>query len=193
MIVAALVFFPASFHQKILDKIRSLLRRQKDHIENQHVWNGSRIVRVFFIIFFIVQLLLPFRYLAYPGELFWTEEGYRFSWRVMLMEKAGYAQFTVKDHTGRQTVVNNSLFLTPLQEKMMATQPDMILQYSHMLQDYYNQHGFHQAEVYVDSYVALNGRLGRPLVHPAINLTRESESFQHKHWITPFHAEIKGF
>ncbi|HBX65715.1 MAG TPA: HTTM domain-containing protein, partial [Balneolaceae bacterium] len=45
--------------------------------------------------FFVIQLLFPFRYMLYPGELFWTEEGYRFSWRVMLMEKAGYTNFKV--------------------------------------------------------------------------------------------------
>ena len=33
-----------------------------------------------------IQLAFPFRYLLYPGNIFWTEEGYRFSWRVMLME-----------------------------------------------------------------------------------------------------------
>ena len=30
-------------------------------------------------------LYLAWRYLAYPGDLFWTEEGFRFSWRVMLV------------------------------------------------------------------------------------------------------------
>ena len=44
-----------------------------------------------------MQILIPFRSLIYPGELFWTEEGYRFSWRVMLMEKAGYASFKIVD------------------------------------------------------------------------------------------------
>lgn len=144
-------------------------------------------------LFFVVQLLLPFRYLLYPGELFWTEQGYRFSWRVMLMEKAGYAQFTVKDELGKQTIVNNTEFLTPLQEKMMATQPDMLLQYAHLLRDYYAQHGFRSPKVYVDSYVALNGRLGKPLVDPAINLALEHESLTPKSWITSFDDEIFGF
>jgi hypothetical protein len=109
------------------------------------------------------------------------------------MEKAGYAQFTVKDHTGKYTVVNNSQFLTPLQEKMMSTQPDMLLQYAHILRDHYKQQGFQDAQVYVDSYVALNGRIGQPLVYPTVNLSQELESFQHKHWITAFNDEIKGF
>lgn len=193
MIVAALVFFPASFHLKILNTIASRFGLQKNKAENTSTLTGSVLVRSFFIVFFTIQVLLPFRYLAYPGELFWTEEGYRFSWRVMLMEKAGYAQFTVKDTTGKQAVVNNSLFLTPLQEKMMSTQPDMILQYALLLRDHYNKLGFHNAEVYVDSYVALNGRMGKVLVQPTINLASQTESFKHKTWITPLHAEIKGF
>ena len=49
------------------------------------------------LVFFTFQLLIPWRYFMYPGELFWTEEGYRFSWRVMLMEKAGSANFKIVD------------------------------------------------------------------------------------------------
>ena len=35
----------------------------------------------------MIQVIFPLRYIFYPGELFWHEQGYRFSWRVMLMEK----------------------------------------------------------------------------------------------------------
>jgi hypothetical protein len=125
--------------------------------------------------------------------LFWTEEGYRFSWRVMLMEKAGYAQFTVKDATGKQAVVNNNDFLTPLQEKMMSAQPDMILQYAHIIRDHYAKRGFISPRVYVDSYAALNGRPGRALIDPNTDLAKEEESFKHKTWILPLNDEIKGF
>ena len=193
MIVAALVFFPAPFHQKIIDRIRIWFRINTNQITQANTAPNSKLIYRFFIVFFCVQLLFPFRYLAYPGELFWTEQGYRFSWRVMLMEKAGYAQFTIKDKSGQQLVINNSEFLTPLQEKMMSTQPDMILQYAQLLRNHYNKQGFNNAEVYVDSYVALNGRLGKPLVAPTTNLAMLKESFQTKTWITPLNAEIKGF
>jgi hypothetical protein len=193
MIVAALVFFPAPFHQKIIDRIRIWFRINTNQINQANNAPNSKLIYRFFIVFFCVQLLFPFRYLAYPGELFWTEQGYRFSWRVMLMEKAGYAQFTIKDKSGQQLVINNSEFLTPLQEKMMSTQPDLILQYAQLLRNHYNKQGFNNAEVYVDSYVALNGRLGKPLVAPTTNLAMLKESFQTKTWITPLNAEIKGF
>jgi hypothetical protein len=65
-----------------------------------------------------------------------------FSWRVMLMEKAGTVFFYVTDPaTGREGEVTNRDFLTPNQEKMMATQPDMILQFAHFLADHYRRQG----------------------------------------------------
>jgi hypothetical protein len=154
---------------------------------------GSWIVIPIFCIFFLIQLALPFRYWLYPGELFWTEEGYRFSWRVMLMEKAGHAQFTVKDSDGRKVAVDNTQFLTTLQEKMMSTQPDMILQYAHILREHFKKEGFQSPEVYVDSYVALNGRLGKPLIDPLTDLTKQKDSFGHKPWVMTFNDEITGF
>lgn len=68
----------------------------------------------------------------------------------------------------------------------------MILQYAHMLNDFYARKGFVCPRVYVDSYVALNGRLGRPLVDPDVDLGVQTDSFRSKSWIIPLNDEIKG-
>ncbi|GAB4038595.1 HTTM domain-containing protein [Spirosoma gilvum] len=197
MIVTALIFFSADSHQTILKGISRLLFIPKTFLLSYGTYTYSpfsaKALQAGLALFFVWQILFPFRYLLYPGELFWSEEGYRFSWRVMLMEKAGYAQFTVKDDVGHQIMVNNTQFLTPLQEKMMATQPDMLLQYAHLLRDYYAQRGFEKPHVYVDSYVALNGRLGKPLISPLTDLASETDSFAPKSWITSFDDKIYGF
>lgn len=197
MIVTALIFFSPGFHLTIIRQLTRWIAIPATFLLAHRTYTyrpvARNIVLSLFAVFFAVQLVFPLRYLLYPGELFWTEQGYRFSWRVMLMEKAGYAQFTVKDELGHQTIVNNTNFLTPLQEKMMSTQPDMLLQYAHILRDYYAQRGYRQPQVYVDSYVALNGRMGRPLIDPATNLADKQESFTHKAWITPFNDTIYGF
>ncbi|MCP9755128.1 HTTM domain-containing protein [Lacihabitans sp. CCS-44] len=193
MIVAALIFFSAEFHQKVLQTISKFLHFSPDLLTSKDIYSIPRYRKWIFMVFFAFQLLVPFRYLLYPCELFWTEEGYRFSWRVMLMEKTGYTQFTIKDSDGKQMVVNNNHFLTTLQEKMMSTQADMILQYAHILEKYYAKNGFNEPQVYVDSYVSLNGRLGKPLVSPTVDLAKQKESFFYKQWITPFNDNIKGF
>jgi len=137
--------------------------------------------------YFLLQIAMPFRFLLYPGELLWTEEGYRFSWRVMLMEKGGTTFFFVRNpDTGRKFEVNNRSFLTAYQERMMETQPDMMLQYAHILARYYREQGIARPEVTVQSYVTLNGSGSRLFIDSTVNLAAERESlWGHKKWILP--------
>ncbi len=93
---------------------------------------------------------------------------------------------------GKIIEVDNNYFLTPQQEKMMATQPDMMLQYAHILKEHYENAGFKNPEIYADTYVSLNGRIGKALIDPTVDLSKEKESFRPKHWILPFQDEIKG-
>ena len=196
MIVAALVFFPAEFHERLLARVRRGLRLPAAARPPALLVYRPRVrlaLLTVLSLFFLAQLLVPLRYWLYPRELFWTEEGYRFSWRVMLMEKMGQVQFKVVDSaTGRARLVNNSEHLSVLQEKMMATQADMILQFAHYLRDYYARQGVHQPQVYADTYVSLNGRLGRPYIDPTVDLARQAEGFAAKPWILPFDDEISG-
>ena len=142
----------------------------------------------------MIQVIFPLRYIFYPGELFWHEQGYRFSWRVMLMEKRGYTQFRIIDSvTKKQFYVNNDEFLTEFQEKQMSFQPDFILEFAHYLGDFYKKKGVENIKVCTDSYVALNGRKSQQFVDPEINLLDYNDSFINKQWILPFNDEIKGF
>lgn len=195
MIATALIFFSSRFHLRLINRLRKLCGSSALAKEASYVypWKSHRFVQSFIVIFFIAQIIVPLRYAIYPGELFWTEEGYRFSWRVMLMEKAGYTQFIVKDDEGKYMRVDNSHFLTPLQEKMMSTQPDMILQFAHILRDHYAARGWTSPKVYAESYVSLNGRLSKPFINSGTDLAQEEESFHPKPWILPFEHDIKGF
>lgn len=199
MIVSSLIFFDAGFHHKIISFLKRILQflfksqlNKKLIVENFKYPVKSRAFYIV-VVFFVIQLLLPFRYSLYPGELFWTEEGYRFSWRVMLMEKMGYTTFKIVDEkTGDFFYVKNEDFLTPLQEKQMSFQPDLILEYAHYLGDHFIKQGHKNVQVFAESYVALNGRLSQPFVDKKVNLFKEKESFKHKNWILPFNDDIKG-
>ena len=198
MIVSTLIFFGSDFHKKCLAILSKALKLPSIAIDStkkyiprfRPLYNFSIALLSLLLLF---QLAFPFRYLCYPGELFWTEEGFRFSWRVMLMEKAGYAQFIVTDSkTGKSIYVNNEDFLTRFQEKQMSFQPDFILEYAHYLHDHYEKQGITNPEVRVNCHVALNGRLSRPYIDPKINLADKNESFKHKDWILPFEETIWG-
>ncbi|MXN91097.1 HTTM domain-containing protein [Flavobacterium sp. Sd200] len=199
MIVSSLLFFDSGFHKKVLQFITHILKlpfnpQTEVKIKTEPNTPANNLKLAFLATFVAFQLLFPFRYLFYPQELFWTEEGFRFSWRVMLMEKAGYTEFTVTDPaTGKGLTVNNSDFLTPFQEKQMSFQPDFIVQYAHFLHQHYKTLGMHHPVVKVSSYVTLNGRLSVPYIDPNVNLAKQDDSFSHKTWILPFNDTIKGF
>jgi hypothetical protein len=188
MIGATLIFFSDSFHIKLINGMKRLVPTQKNDIEYSRIYvQNKKWPAILLALFFAVQVLLPFRYSLYPGELFWNEEGYRFSWRVMLMEKAGYASFRIKDpETNREWEAKNYDYLTPNQEKMMATQPDMILQFAHFLRDQAKVDGVNEPEVYVDSFVSLNGAMSKPFIDPNVDLAKEEYNHKHRSWILPF-------
>ncbi|WP_299439777.1 HTTM domain-containing protein [uncultured Aquimarina sp.] len=197
MIVSAMIFFDSSIHHRILQFFSKIFRIAKANFDTGKTLNflpsKTKIIAPVLVLFFVIQLLLPFRYVLYPGELFWTEEGYRFSWRVMLMEKAGYANFKIVDkETGKRFYVDNDDFLSPFQQKQMATQPDFILEYAHYLQAHFEKQGHQNVQVFVESHVALNGRLSTQYIDPNVDLGKQKESFKHKTWIIPFKDEIKG-
>ncbi len=144
-------------------------------------------VREILIIHCLLQLLIPCRIWLYDGNTFWTEEGYRFAWRVMLMEKAGDATFFVKDaQTGREGVALNREFLNAHQEKQMAMQPDMILHFAKVLKKHYAARGVINPRVRAEVYVTLNGRPSRLYIDSSIDLTRLQDDFSQKKWILPF-------
>ena len=88
MIVSALIFFSPKFHNKIISKLEreDFLFVKSSNLKELNL-KSSNYALVIVILFLLIQTLLPLRHILYPGELFWNEEGYRFSWRVMLMEK----------------------------------------------------------------------------------------------------------
>jgi hypothetical protein len=196
MMVSALVFFDTKDVDKVLQKIKTVFRALPvNTVYNNYIFAplNQRLLSTLFVVFFSIQFIMPWRYLLNKDELFWTEEGFRFSWRVMLVEKMGYAQFVVKDGvTGEKIAVNNNEFLTRNQERMMAIQPDFILQYAHHLRDYYQQQGMEQPEVYATVYVAMNGRRSRLYADTTVDLAKQTDTWKHKNWILAFNDNIYG-
>ncbi len=188
MMVCSLVFFSARFHERLLSLLPFYRGRRSvvPQADAAFRYRYRRVMGVMVGVYVFLQLTIPLRFLLYPGCLFWTEEGYRFSWRVMLMEKAGTAYFTVKDKATHQSLeVNNAEFLTPLQEKMMSTQPDLILKYAHLLKKKYAARGLQNPEVYAEVYVTLNGSPSELFIDSAVNLAAEPLNWKHYTWVLP--------
>ena len=191
MIGITIIFFSVDFHQKWQAKIRALFNNNKpEHAQvlpqtTNNVSSKNKALYYFYLVFFSFQFIIPFRYLLYPGNLFWTEQGYRFSWRVMLMEKAGYTTFWVHDN-GTEIRVENDEYLTKTQIKMMSTQPDMMVQYAHYLKDIYHNKGIKHPKITVEAYASLNGKGSRPYIQSNVDLGEVKDNWKNKKWILPY-------
>ena len=134
---------------------------------------------------FAMQIFLPLRNLAFNNDVNWTEEGHRYSWRMMLRSKQGYGKYKVTDlTTGEEWKVAPRDSLHPKQYRKMATHPDMILQYAHHLRDVYAEQG-RDVAVHGIFKVRLNGRARRPYIDPTVDLGRTEWSWGEKGWVLP--------
>ena len=197
MIISTLIFFSPNFHENIIAWIQRRIVNKSQNTSKSEIKTpvkNKRVTGALLGIYIFIQLLLPVRYLAYPGDLFWTEQGYRFSWRVMLIEKAGYAQFFIHHpENGMKKRIDNKEYLTPQQEKMMSTQPDMILQFAHHLRDEYSdtliiepngaEIKIKEPKVTAEVYVSLFNKGSRLFIDPEVNLSKIDRGFHHKDWI----------
>lgn len=195
MVAAALVFFSASWPRVVIARLRRWVGRGSVHGHGHgdvHVDLGERrgwrseIAIGFGVAYCLVQLLFPLRSLAYGGNVSWHEQGMRFSWRVMLRAKGGSTTFVVHDRaSGRTFHVSPREYLNDLQESEMSSQPDLILQLAHHIQEDLERRGFGPLEVRAEARASLNGRPSAPLIDPTVDLTRVEDGFARADWILP--------
>lgn len=193
MSVLVLVFFSQEFHARIIRFLKQLLPKvPAKPMQVSKALPGMLKPFTFGILigYAAFQLLFPWRFVFYPGNLFWTEEAYRFGWRVMLAEKAGTTRFFVKDGDhGREGEVDNREFLNAHQEKQMSFQPDMILQFANYLEEVFKERGMKDPRVRCEAWVTLNGRPGKLLFDPNLELNGLEDTFAPKTWIEPLEDE----
>ena len=137
------------------------------------------------ITYFIIQIGLPLRNHLYMGNVFYTEEGHRLSWRMMLRYKTGRTSFEVTNVQNDSTwLVKPKDFLVPKQARSMAGKPDMIWQFAQHLERVYQKEGIRDIEVRAISSVRLNSGPYHKLIDPDVNLANVPwERFKHSDWI----------
>lgn len=137
--------------------------------------------------FFLVQVLLPLRHHLIEGDVAWSGQGHRFSWRMMLVSKRGEAVFHVFDPaSGERFDVQPEEFLHGRQVAKLATRPDIIWQFARMLETHYRAEGRAELEIRATVRVSLNFRPPELLVDPSVDLTSADYSpFRRPAWILP--------
>ncbi len=187
MVSSTIIFFSPAWHQKVLNYLpfaKPLNTDQQQAVSSSPRWRST--ISMALIAYFILQLYLPLRHFQYSGNLFWHEQGYRFSWRVMLMEKNGYTQVVLRDPVKNiQQEVDQNRYLTAFQKQQMRSQPDLIWQFAQYIGDEFKNQWGYAPEIYVKSRLSLNGRRSQPFIDDKIDLYSASARDQST-WILPF-------
>ena len=175
----AVFFFPP-------DKIRRVFFRKKPEapFTATPTYEGAPVLKYFFVPYLIIQLLLPLRHYLIKGDVLWTEEGHRLSWRMMLRSRAGSTDFKIiNKQTGGLVFYNISTELTQKQIAGMSTRPDMIWQMAQRIKKTFLAQGIDVA-VYANTRVSVNNGPYNLLIDPDTDLAAATWNyFFHCDWI----------
>lgn len=192
MSLSALVFFPADWPRRVFGGVLarwlpSLKNASTYRVEAQAIRSlHEGWVMTGLAIYFSVQLVLPLRHLLYPGDRLWSEEGFNFSWHVMVMEKGGRVDFMVTDATkARRWLVDPDEHLDAIQAKVLSTNPEFMRQFAHYLADDFAARGVIDVEVRAITNVSLNGQSAQPMIDPSVDLSKEPWRWGPAPWILP--------
>jgi len=197
MMVCTIIFFATEWHEKVLSTIQkyySKVFKKVTTVSSSSLELPKDIKLTFKLklislglgLYVLLQLYLPFRYLYYPGNLLWHEQGFRFSWRVMLIEKAGTTAIIVEDpKTKKRKEVKQCDHLTAFQQKQMSSQPDMILQYVHFVGDQFLKEKGYKPQIFVKSNMKLNGRRSMPFINDTVDLYSLKNTYKNRTWVFP--------
>ena len=191
----AVIFFDPSWARPLLERVRLVapLGTAAEEAARAPFAPLPRWGVALAAVYLASQVLMPLRHWLYPGDVLWTEQGFRFAWNVMLVEKNGALEMTVVDRAGARSVVELGDYLTPYQIKMMSTQPDMILELAQIVAQDHERRGGSRVEVHVDAQVAVNGRRAAPLVDPTVDLAAVDDGLGPKRWLLPAPAQPPEF
>jgi hypothetical protein len=136
------------------------------------------------ITYVAIQALVPLRHHLYPGDVNWTEEGHRFSWRMKLRDKDAHARFFASDRAARgEWEIDWRAYLATWQYEEMCGRPDMILQFAHHVADRLRRETRRAIEVRAVVSASLNGAPPRLLIDPRADLAAQPRRLTAAAWI----------
>jgi hypothetical protein len=147
---------------------------------------GRRALAVVLVVYFGIQVLLPFRHYLYPGHPTWTGEAGRFSWHMKLRDIGAEARFVAVDPaSGARRELDVMPYMTRVQYRRMRSNPEMIHQLCRFLARELAAQGEGNLEVRAFVMAALNGRAAQPLIDPEADLGATPRTLGHAEWIVP--------
>lgn len=166
------------------DELKKIIKSVPDYGNQLKPRNNfqKQIISSALVISILIQVILPLRHHLIPGDVNWTEEGHRMSWRMMLRVKSGHLKFKMIDsNSNRIWYEFPEKMLTPKQASRVWTRPDFCYQFVQILKEKYSDIN---PEIYARGRVSLNGGPFSKLFREDVDLAKvEWNPFQHSSWV----------
>lgn len=178
----AVFCFPAESMRKLFFPRKTTFVAGSNEFQPRH--KNQTIFTFIFWTYILWQIYLPVRHWHIPGDVLWTEEGHRLSWRMMLRTKSATTQFFMVDkESGKRSSVNLNEYMTQLQRNRVSARPDMIWQFAQYLKKDQQKKG-KEVSVFVSSRVAINGGPYHEYIDKETDLANTKwKYFGHQDWI----------
>ena len=175
------IFF---FNDSLVEKIIG-----RNNYQNNKIYKPifkPKLVNGMLGLYIFLQMFLPLRHWFIPGNVNWTEEGHRHSWRMMVRSKNGSSTFKLVDKNKDSTwYLPASSFFDSSHLTEIAVLPDFTWQAANHLKDLYKK-DHPEIAIYAINQVSLNYRPTKLFIDTTVDLTQVKWNyFGHNKWILP--------
>jgi len=156
------------------ERIHRIFMPKKEYYSGNEVIVPSykKLLITLSIIWFVIQIVLPLRHWTIPGDVLWTEEGHRLSWRMMLRGRSGITNFYIVDKNdpdSKKQYVDKKKYLSKKQLRLVSGKPDAMWQFAQRLKNIYAKEG-KDISVFVKSSMSVNGKKRKPYIDSEVDL-----------------------
>lgn len=130
-------------------------------------------LKYFFIPFLLIQIILPIRHWFIKGDVLWTEEGHRLSWRMMLRSRTGEVIFKVVDKQTLQVLPFDNSELLNLKQRTRLNTPDVVWQMAQKIKNHFKLQGKEVAVYAEHSSVSINLKPSKTFINSTVDLAAQ--------------------
>lgn len=151
---------------------------------NDNMQPNIKMVKWVLIPYAVIQVALPLRHWFIPGDVLYTEEGHRLSWRMKLHSKNNDVVIMAKEQgSNHLDTVPLKKYFTKKQILRFGGRPDMVWQAVQYIKSDYESKG-KKVVLYASSKVSINREPKRETIDTTVNLAEAKwDHWRHNEWI----------
>lgn len=154
----------------------------------EEISNYSTKAKPWLVAYFMIQLLLPFRYHLIGSDVDWTGQASFFAWRMKSYSKqCGIRFYYQTDASQPKREYQMGRIINTMQIDRMAQHANMIYQFVQFIKkDLKRKEGITNPIITADVMIAFNGKPTQAFIDPKQNLTHlEFSRFSRPEWVLP--------